>query len=48
MLAVDRYFLSAGRLAANPTAAVAAIDRCDRQMDGWTNGPTYRRVASIS
>jgi len=32
--AVDRYLLPAGRSAANPTAAVAAVDRRDRQTDG--------------
>jgi len=31
--AIDRYFLSAGRSAAKPPAAVAAVDRWDRKTD---------------
>jgi len=31
--AIDRYFLSAGRSAAKPPAAVAAVDRWDTQTD---------------
>ena len=33
-IAVDRYLLPAGRSAANPSTAVAAVDRWDRQTDG--------------
>ena len=35
--AIDRYILPAGRSAANPTTAVAAVDRWDRHTDGWTD-----------
>ena len=35
--AVDRYLLPAGRSAANPPAAVAAVDRWDRRTDGETD-----------
>jgi len=31
--AVDRYFLPAGRSAANLPAAIAAVNRWDRQAD---------------
>ena len=46
---VDRYLLSAGRSAANPPHAAAAIDRRDRQTnrrrDGRTDGrTTYRFI----
>jgi len=34
--AIDRYLLPAGRSAANQSAAVAAVDRRDRQTDGQT------------
>ena len=33
LAAIDRYFLPAGRSAANPPAAVAAVDRWDRRTD---------------
>jgi len=36
--AVDRYFLSAGRSAANPPHTAAAVDRRNRQTDGQTDG----------
>jgi len=32
--AIDRYLLPARRSAANPPAAVAAVDRWDRERDG--------------
>ena len=35
--AVDRYILPTGRSAANPPAAVAAVDRWDRQTDERTD-----------
>jgi len=35
--AVDRYILPAGRSAANPPHAAAAVDRTDRQTDGRTD-----------
>jgi len=41
--AVDRYLTPAGRTAANPPAAVAAVDRCDRRTDGRTDGWTPDR-----
>jgi len=31
---IDRYLLPAGRSEENPPAAVAAVDRWDRQTDG--------------
>ena len=31
--AIDRYLLPAWCSAANPPAAVAAVDQCDRQLD---------------
>ena len=34
MPVIDRYFLPVGRSAANPPAAVAAVDRWDRHTDG--------------
>ena len=34
--ATDRYFLPTGRSAANPPAAVAVVDRWDRQTDKRT------------
>jgi len=40
--AVDRYPLSAGRLAANPPITAAAVDRWDRQTDGRWNERTLR------
>ena len=36
--AIDRYLLSAGRSAANPQHAAAAVDRWNRQTDGQTDG----------
>jgi len=35
--AIDRYLLPDWRSAANPSAAVAAADRCDRRTDGRTD-----------
>jgi len=35
--AVDRHLLSAGRSAANPPHAAAAVDRRERQTDGRTD-----------
>jgi len=35
---IDQNLLPAGRSAANPPAAVAAVDRWDRQTDGRTDG----------
>ena len=34
--APDRYLLPTERRAANPPATAAAVDRRDRQTDGWT------------
>jgi len=36
--AIDRYLLPAERSAANPPAAVAVVDRWDRQTEGRTDG----------
>jgi len=36
--AIDRYLVPAERSAANPPAAVAAVDRRDRRANGWTPG----------
>jgi len=41
--AVDRYFLPAGRSAANSPATAAVVDRWDRQMHGWTDRQTDGR-----
>jgi len=38
--AIDRYLLPAGHSAANPPAAVAAVDRWGRQRDRQTDGRT--------
>ena len=39
--AIDRYLLSAGRSAANPPHAAAAVDRwAGRRTDRWTDGQT--------
>ena len=42
-VAVDRYLLPAGRPAANPPHAAAAVDRWDRQTDRRTH--TGHRIA---
>jgi len=44
--AIDRYLLPAGRRAASKPAAVAAVDRWDRQTDGRTldRYVTLRRI----
>ena len=41
--AIDRYFLLAGRSAANLPVAVGAVDQWDRQTDRQTDGRTPDR-----
>ena len=45
LLSID--LLPAGRSAANPPAAVAAVDRWDRQTDGQTNAWLFHRSRSM-
>jgi len=43
--ASNRYLLIEGRSAANPPAAVAAVDRLNGQTDGRTDGhPTVTQI----
>ena len=53
--AIDRYLLPGGRSAANPPAAVAAVDRSDRQtnrrtLDRYIDAapPTMRADVGVS
>jgi len=45
--AIDRYLLPAGRSAANPPAAVSAVDRWDRRTDIYTDGRLTVAYTSI-
>jgi len=44
--AINRYLLPAGRSAANPSAAAAAVDRQYRQTDGRTDTRPLHRPCS--
>ena len=43
---IDRYLLPAGRSAADPPAAVVAVDRWDRETDGRTDARALHKRCS--